>query len=204
MAIPKVVLIGGPPFVGKSATACYIAARYRYACIPTDDIGKALGVVTTVQTHPGLHTLDDMDYQDYFTVTSVDALIDHARRSHKIIWSALETIIRTHSTWGDPLVMEGYALWPEWVMAAEFKATKALWLSCDNQLLEKRIRSQKDFYRGASDEEALITNVLRRSSRYNELMVESAMTCSATVINVEIGHSIEDVANLCVSALTEE
>jgi 2-phosphoglycerate kinase len=204
MTIPKVVLIGGPPFVGKSAAARCFASRYGYGCISSDDIGKAIGVVTTVQTHPGLHTVDDTDYQEYFTVTSVDALIDHARRSHGIIWPALEKIIRTHSTWGDPLVMEGYALWPEQVMATDFASTGAVWLACDDQLLEARIRSQTSFYRGASDEEALIANFLRRSSRYNELMVESAMEYGATVISVEIGHSVEDVADLCVSALAEE
>jgi 2-phosphoglycerate kinase len=204
MTVPRVVLIGGPPFVGKSAVARCVAARYGYGCISTDDIGKAVRAVTTILTHPGLYTVDDINYQEYFTVTSVDALIDQARRSHEIIWPALEKIVRTHATWGDPLVMEGYALWPERVMAADFASTGAIWLACDDQLLEARIRSQTSFYRGASDEEALIANVLRRSGRYNELMVESAMEYGATVISVEIAHSIEDVADLCVSALAEE
>lgn len=204
MTVPKVVLIGGPPFVGKSAAARRIAARYGYGCIPTDDIGKAVGTITTVQTHPGLHTLDVTGYQEYFSVKSVDALIDHARLSREIIWPALEKIVRTHSTWGDPLVMEGYALWPERVMAADFASTGAVWLACDDQLLEARIRSQTSFYSGASDEEALIANVLKRSIRYNELMIESAMVCGATVISVEICHSVENVADLCASALAKE
>ena len=67
MNLPKVVLIGGPPFVGKSAVARRFAARYGYGCISTDDIGKAIGAVTTVETHPELHTMDDTDYRDYFT-----------------------------------------------------------------------------------------------------------------------------------------
>jgi 2-phosphoglycerate kinase len=204
MAIPKVVLIGGPPSVGKSAVARYIAARYQYNCIPTDDIGKAVRAVTTVQTHPGLHAFDDIDYQEYFTTTSVDSLINHARQSHEIVWPALEMIIRTHATWGDPLVLEGYALWPEWVMTAGFTSTGAVWLTCDDELLEARIRSQVSFYQGASDEEALIANFLRRSSRYNQLMVESAMQCDARVIRVQFRYSVEDVANQCVSALVEE
>jgi 2-phosphoglycerate kinase len=204
MAVPKVVLIGGPPAVGKSAVARYIAARYQYNCITTDDIGKAVRAVTTVQTHPTLHAFNDIDYQEYFTGTSVETLINHARQSHDIIWPALEMIIRTHSTWGDPLVLEGYALWPEKVMAAGFSSTGAVWLTCDDGLLEARIRSQVSFYQGASDEEALITNFLRRSSRYNQLMVESAMQCDAKVIRVQFSYSVEDVADQCVSALVEE
>ena len=73
MTIPKVLLIGGPPFVGKTV-ARRLASRYRYGCISKDDIGKAVGTVTTIQTHPGLHTADDIDYRDYFTVTPVCAI----------------------------------------------------------------------------------------------------------------------------------
>jgi 2-phosphoglycerate kinase len=78
----KVFLIGGPPFVGKSSVARCIAGRFGFNCICTDDIAKAIRAVTTVQTHPGLHSADDADYQDYFTKFSVEALIEHSRRSH--------------------------------------------------------------------------------------------------------------------------
>jgi len=110
MTIPKVLLIGGPPFVGKSAVAHRLASRYLYGCISTDDIGKAVGAVTTAQTHHTLHMSDGIDYRNYFTLTPADTLVNHAKRSHEMIWPALEKIIRTHATWGDPLVMEGYAL----------------------------------------------------------------------------------------------
>ena len=202
MVIPKVVLIGGSPFAGKSATARCLAARYGYCCIPTDDIGQAIGAVTTARTHPELHLADDSNYQEYFTVTSFEDLIDHSRQAHGIIWPALEKIVQTHSAWGAPLVMEGYALWPERVKAAQFSSTGAVWLACDDQLLETRIRSDTSFYQGAADEEALIENVLRRSSRYNELMVASAVQCGSILIDVEAGHSVDDVADLCVSALS--
>jgi len=200
--ISKVFLIGGPPFVGKSSVAQCIAGRFGYSCICTDDIAKAIRAVTTVQTHPGLHSVDDVDYQDYFTKTSVETLIENSRRSHEIIWPGLEKIIRTHSTWDAPLVMEGYALWPKQVMAADFISTKAVWLTCDNQLLETRIRAQTSFFRGAEDEKKLLTNMLRRSSRYNELMIKSAVACGAILIRIEAGHSVEDVADMCLLELT--
>ena len=204
MSIPKVVLIGGPPFVGKSSVARCLAARYQYGCISTDDIGKALGIITTAQTHPELHMADHTNYQEYFSLTPVEILIEYIKRSHEFIWPALEKIIQTHSSWGDPLVMEGYALWPEKVMAAKFSSTGSLWLTCDDRLLEARIRSQEDFYRGATDENALITNVMKRSSRYNALMLESAEKWRANVIHVRAAHSVEDVVDLCVSVLELE
>lgn len=202
MTIPRVVLIGGAPCVGKSAVARCIAARYEYGCISTDDIGKAVSSVYSALSLSQIDPMDGMDWREYFAKTSVDLLLDHAAESRQRMWPALDQIIRTHSTWGDPLVMEGYALWPEQVMAAGYTATGAIWLTCDDLLLEARIRSDPDFYRGALDEEALISNFSRRGSRYNELMLQSATQCSATVINVVFGHSVQDVADLCVLALT--
>ncbi|MBN1452263.1 MAG: hypothetical protein JW963_14710 [Anaerolineales bacterium] len=201
MKIPKVFLIGGPPLVGKSSVARCIAGRFGCGCICTDDIAKAIRAVTTVQTHPGLHSFDDADYQDTFTRTPVETLIEHSRRAHQMIWPGLEKIIRAHATWDAPLVMEGYALWPEQVMAADFVATRAVWLTCDDQLFETRLRAQSSFFRGAADEEGLLTNMVRRSSRYNELMVESAAACGAALIRVEAGHSVEDVVELCLADL---
>jgi 2-phosphoglycerate kinase len=204
MTIPRVVLIGGPPYVGKSAVARCIAARYEYGCIAIDDIAKAVGSLYSALTRNKLDPMDGMDWREYFTTTPVDLLLDHAAASRERIWPAIDKIVRTHSTWDGPLVMEGYALWPEQVMAAGFTATGAVWLTCNDLLLESRIRSNPDFYRGAVDEEALISNFLRRSSRYNELMLESAAECSATVITVLSGQSVKDIADLCVSALTRQ
>jgi len=190
--------------VGKSAVARCIAARHEYGCIAIDDIAKAVGSVYSALTRNELDPMAGMDWREYFTTTPVDVLLDHDAASRKRIWPAIDRIVRTHSTWDDPLVMEGYALWPEQVMAAGFTATGAVWLTCNDLLLESRIRSNPDFYRGAADEEALIGNFLRRSSRYNELMLESAAECSATVITVLSGQPVNDIADLCVSALTRQ
>jgi 2-phosphoglycerate kinase len=204
MKIPKVVLIGGAPCVGKSAVARCLAARYQYGCISTDDIGTAIGAYCSTV---GLNEFDPMsgiDWRDYFANTPVDLLLDHAVESRKRIWPAIEKIVRAHSTWGDPLVMEGYALWPERVMTAGFAATGAVWLACDDLLLESRIRSNPEFYRGAADEEALVRNFVKRSSRYNELMLKSALEFNAAVVVAGSGHSVEDIADMCTVALTDE
>jgi len=204
MTIPRVVLIGGPPYVGKSAVARCIAARYEYGCISTDDIAKAVGSVYSALTGNKLDPMAGVDWREYFTITPVDVLLDHDAASRVRIWPAIDRIVRTHSTWDDLLVMEGYALWPEQVTAAGFTATGAVWLTCNERLLESRIRSNVDFYRGAADEEALIRNFTRRSSRYNELMLESAAKRNAAVLTVLPGQSVNDIADLCVSALIRQ
>jgi hypothetical protein len=190
--------------VGKSAVARCIAARYEYGCISIDDLAKAVGSAYSALTGHKLDPMDGMDWREYFTTTPVDLLLEHDAASQVRIWPAIDKIVRTHASWDDPLVMEGYALWPEQVRAAGFTATGAVWLTGNEALLESRIRSDPGFYRGAADEEALIRNFLRRSARYNERMLASAAECSATVIPVLSGQSVNDVADLCVSALARD
>jgi len=199
MKMPRVVLIGGAPFVGKSSVARCIAARFKYGCISTDDITRAVGAVC-----PETDTIPAMDWRDYFTETPVELLIEHAAHTRRRIWPAVEKIVHTHAEWDAPLVMEGYGLWPESVMPAEFPNTGAVWLNCDERILEFRIRSDPGFYRGAENEEAFIQNFLLRSKLYNELMVQSANKCDAAVITLVSNHSVEDIADLCIAAIEVE
>jgi 2-phosphoglycerate kinase len=199
--LPKVVLIGGAPCVGKSMVARRLASRHQYGCISTDDIGKAIRAHGSTAGLAELDPMTGLDWREYFANTPVDVLLAHDLASRKRVWPALQVIIETHASWGDPIVLEGYALWPEQVISSGFASTGALWLSCDKRLLQSRVRSDEEFYRGAADEEALIENFTRRSNRYNELMLESARDCGATVISVDSSQSVEEIADACTIAL---
>jgi 2-phosphoglycerate kinase len=199
VSVPKVVLIGGAPCVGKSAVARRIAARYQYGCLSTDDIGKA---VTTVAGPAS--TSNKTDWRDYFANTPIEELLEDDEVSRRRMWPAIEVIIRTHASWGDPIVVEGYGLWPDAVMSAGFRDTGALWLTCDDALLEARVRSQESFYEGAEDAEVLVRNFVKRSSVHTELIIQSAEECGADLITVKAGQSVEDAADLCVKALVQQ
>lgn len=123
MTIPRVVLVGGPPYVGKSAVARCIAARYEYGCISTDDIAKAVGSVYSALGQNEIDPMAGMDWREYFTTTPVGELLGHDAAPRKQLWPAIDRIVRAHATWDDPLAVEGYALWPEQVMAAGYTAT---------------------------------------------------------------------------------
>jgi hypothetical protein len=201
VTLPCIVLIGGPPYVGKSAVARCIASRYAYACVSTDDLAKAVGSTYCALGHADIDPMAGMDWRDYFAKTPVGVLLDHDAASRQRVWPAIDGVVRAHAVRGDPVVLEGYALWPEPVAAAGFAATGAVWLAGSGPLLESRIRSKPAFRRGAPDEEALIRNLVRRSSRHAEHMLASAARCGATVIRPVVGQSVGDVADLCVSAL---
>ncbi|MBT3994823.1 MAG: hypothetical protein HOF01_03400 [Chloroflexi bacterium] len=113
MSHPKVLVIGGPPMVGKSSVARSIASRLGYGCTSTDDIGLAIKTVTTADTHPRSHAMDGVDYRDYYTTRSVEQLLADGMGMHEEMWPGIEASIRSHADWGLPIVYEGWAMWPE-------------------------------------------------------------------------------------------
>jgi 2-phosphoglycerate kinase len=115
MSYPRVILIGGAPMSGKTTVASRLAATLGYGCLSTDDLGEAIRAVTTKDVHPHLHPMEGYDYREYFVTRSPDALITDVTREHHALWPAVQSVIRKHATWGAPIVMEGWSLWPEWV-----------------------------------------------------------------------------------------
>ena len=81
MVIPRVILIGGVPCVGKSAVSRKISARFEYGCISVDDIGKAIGAVCPANNH-----MNDVNWQEYFTETPVETFVKHFAISRERIW----------------------------------------------------------------------------------------------------------------------
>ena len=72
MKIPKVIVIGGAPIVGKSAAPRRLAVRLEYGCISTDDPNQAIRAATSRESHPAFHAMDGLDYREYYISYSVD------------------------------------------------------------------------------------------------------------------------------------
>jgi hypothetical protein len=60
----------------------------------------------------------------------------------------------------------------------------ACWLLADEPSLTWRVRIDRNFYCGASDEEALITKFVERSARYNAALEHAARTSNVRMIRV--------------------
>jgi len=142
----KVVLIGGAPMTGKTTVARKLAAQLGYACLSTDDLGEAIRAITTCKSHPDLHPMTGYDYREYYICHSLEELIRHTQKQHKASWPAVEAVIRTHAAWGQPIVIEGWNIYPEWVNQLELPNIKSIWFIADEKLLEHRIRENQEFY----------------------------------------------------------
>ncbi|MGO8671727.1 MAG: hypothetical protein ACLQVD_10230 [Capsulimonadaceae bacterium] len=197
----KVILIGGAPMVGKSTLARKLAGRFAYGCVSTDDLGQAIHAVTTAQSHPALHAMDGADYREYYITHSVDDLIADAELLHATLWPGIARVITAHATWGDPLVIEGWALYPSPVAKLALPNIGSLWLVADDDVLEARTRSAVDFYSGASDEEAMIQNFVARSKWYNRLIAQQATDLGLHIIRSSDSLSVDELILDCVSRI---
>ena len=189
--------------VGKSALTRSMATRLRFGCISTDDIGLAIRSVSAPKTHPRLHSMGTEDYREYYITRSVDDLIADAMRTHKEMWPAIEAIVKAHAEWGYPLIIEGWALWPERVATIGYDNVAAIWLTADEGFLESQTRAASGFYRGASDEESMIQNFLARNVRYNELMMSAANNLGLETVLVVAETSLDDLTEQCIRRLVK-
>ena len=201
MRIPKVILIGGAPIVGKSAAARQLAVRLEYGCFSTDDLNQAVRAATSRESHPAFHTMDGLDYREYYTSHSVDQLINDADQYHKALWEPVKEVIKAHATWGSSTVIEGWSLQPEKVMDLGMVEVQSVWLVADRNLFEARVRCKPDFFRGASNEGQMIRHFLERSVIFNDRIRETAGRLGLPLIEVTETDSPAEICERCYCLL---
>lgn len=201
MSQPSVIFIGGTPFSGKSTVARMITSRLGYGCLSTDDIGKALGVITTSQTHPALHPMRDLDYREYYIASAAENLILDAKDQHEAMWPAIETIAKSHADWAEPTVIEGWALLPEKIAELCLNEVESIWLIPDEDLLRSRVRANTDFYRGASNENLMIEKYLSRSLWHNNLIRTQCEQLNLKIVNVNSKTTRDELCDACMELI---
>jgi 2-phosphoglycerate kinase len=162
----KVILIGGSPMVGKSTVAIEIASRAKCPCISIDDIGEAL------QTAVPINPMQGKDFRDYYKNTETDKLLSDIQQYHHALEPAIQRLVDIHSTWGNSVVLEGWALYPRFIKPRFIKPiighdVFAVWLIASNELLEARLLNRNDFLEGIA-----ARNYLLRSMWHNDLLLQ--------------------------------
>jgi len=89
-------------------------------------------------------------------------LIEDIVQYHQKLEPAIRRLIAVHATWGSPLVLEGWALYPN-TFEKDMKNVFAVWLIADENLLRSRLNANKDFYEYAKEPQKVLENYLYRS-----------------------------------------
>lgn len=201
MKFPKVIYIGGPPMVGKTMVARILASRLQYGCVSTDDIGAAITAATDTNSHPEFHYMSAQDHRDYYANTEIQKLIRDINEYHVALWPALRAVFNNHITWGTPVILEGWALRPDYVTELQGDVA-GLFLVADNDLLEKRIYSSP-FSEGARDRDGMLRGYLERSIWYSSDIQTQISRLGTPVIHVTEDMNPEELAHSCLGILSE-
>jgi len=197
----KVVVIGGAPLSGKSIAARMLATRLGFGTLCIDDLGQAIGAVTSRSSHPAFHLMDDCDYREYYVSRSIAQLTDDAEQYHAAIWPAVKEVIARHATWGNPVAIEGWAIRPEGIAAVGLGGVKAIWLVTNREVLEVRVRRDAAFHSGASDEEKMIRHFVARGVWLDERIRVAAFQLGMPTIEVSTSTSAAEVGDRCLRAV---
>jgi 2-phosphoglycerate kinase len=193
MSRPKVILIGGCPGAGKTTLGRALAARLGYASLTIDDLLHAARALTTPDSHPGLHVMNKPNCTVYFTDSPLEKLVADATLQHEALWPAVERTIRNHASWGQPIVVDGWHLRPEWTRALDLEQVSAHWLVVDPGVLEARERNNADFFSTSRDPDQMMKRFLARSLWSNELIERQARSTGDQILRQDGTRSVVEL-----------
>ncbi len=200
----QVLFLGGPPMSGKTSLGKLLAARLGLSLISVDDLTAAIRGATNAFTHPELHFMSALDYREYYVQHPPEKLIDDFGKEHATVWEGVRPVAFAHATWSSPVLIEGWQLHPEKVADLSLANVKSIWLAPDRDTLEKRIRADVDFYRGASSEETMIRHFLERSIFQASLIDTAARQLKMPVLKIRFGDSLQDIESVAYALLGVE
>ena len=199
---PRVILIGGAPLVGKTVVGRKLAARLEYGCISTDDIADGIMAVTTEQTHPHLHLLEQKDHRKYFVTRTVARMVADAEYRNEGLWPALKKVIVKHAEWAAPVVLEGWHLVPKKVAQLELPGILSLWLVGEEAVFRERVQEQAGSFEQTSMAEELVRKFIERSMALNDGIREAAESLGLPVVKVGQGETVGEVFEDCWETLS--
>ena len=194
----RVVLIGGTSHVGKSTLSESLAEALGWEHVSTDSLAR----------HPGRpwkpvpEKVPDHVAEHYLTL-SVEELIEHVLLHYRVnVWPRVEVILDTRldDSSATGIVLEGSAIWPEFVADLDFDKVAASWLTADDEVLRKRIYAGSLYSLKSSRERKMIDTFLERTLAYNALMVAAANRQDFTLLDV-LGSDVAELTKRCLSTM---
>jgi 2-phosphoglycerate kinase len=123
-----------------------------------------------------------VDWREYYIERSDDVLFEEALRVHRATWPAIAPVVMNRASWGRHAIIEGWALLPELVAMISHEAVRSVWLSADSSELDRRVRLEPEFFRGASDPEMMIARFIKQSIAVDAYAIESARASGVEIV----------------------
>lgn len=191
----RVILIGGSSHVGKSTLADSLAAKLGWTQISTDKLARHPG-------RPWPEPVPDHVAEHYLSL-SVRELIEDVLYHYKVnVWPQVEAIgtATATDTSKEQIIVEGSALWPEFVATLEVANLAAIWLTASDAVFEQRIRAASQYWTKPQRERRMVDKFLERSLLYNAQMMDAIRQHGLVSVDVNAA-SVDELAQRCLSLL---
>jgi 2-phosphoglycerate kinase len=187
--LPRVLLIGGAPMVGKTTVARILGRRHGRSVISTDDLGVAVHAALR-----GRRPMIAEDHREYFLSRTVDQLWNEELERLQSLQVPIDAVARLHANdWSVPAILEGWAILPS--AFDEPTAGVCVWLIATKEMLEARIRADQAFWSGARDEEQMIQKFVERSLRLEAYLNDAAQKRPLRMLEVTTELTPESIAD---------
>ncbi|MBC8136304.1 MAG: 2-phosphoglycerate kinase [Fibrella sp.] len=199
----RVILVGGSSHAGKSTLARSLATTLGWSYRSTDQLARHPG-----RPWVGAYGRAVPDHvAEHYRNFPVDALLsDVLSHYKKNVMPQVETIVRSHAA--DPsmecLVLEGSALWPEFVtdLVGE-NGIKAIWLTAGEPLFRKRILNESNFDNASAPEKHLIQKFLERTLLYDKRMREEVERFGLMCTDIESVSTVGELSEKCIGLIAD-
>jgi hypothetical protein len=167
--------------VGKSTFAQSLAHDLGWQYTSTDMLAR----------HPGRPWRDRGEVPDdvagyYLSRTTQTLLGDVLHHYRNNVWPIAQAIIRARvaNPYDSCVVLEGSAIWPDWVVDARLARVWSVWLTAEEDLIARRIRGNSHYSDRSSAAQKMIDAFLCRSVAFNARLTESAQRLNQRLVDV--------------------
>ena len=194
----RVILIGGTSHVGKSTVSEALAAALGWEHLSTDSLARHPGrpwkpASEKVPAHVAEHYLN----------LSVDELVEDVLRHYRVnVWPLVKAIVGSHINDASKigLVLEGSALWPDFMVGLDYDKVAALWLTASDEVIAKRVRDGSLYGSKSLREREMIDKFLQRTLAYNVRMVDAVRRNGFVLMDVQQS-SVMELTKRCMTSL---
>lgn len=157
-----ILLLGGPPRVGKSIISSKIQQKYAISVVSTDTLGAVLENVLSPETMPDLFIFsrfNEIPMSERVKLIKDDPseFIEYLRKESYVVWKAVEAFIRRENDEGRDVMIEGVAVLPELVNQIEDFPYRAVFIGNQRENHKENIKrsieeNKHDWMRDVSDD----------------------------------------------------